>query len=861
MTSKNLFGKAWISFAILIIGIILTIAVAVYTKNDLETIAKYEFALVCNEIKAKVTTRLYSQAQLLRSGSSFLTASDTVTRENWKIFIESSKLNRNLPGIQGVGFSFIVKKEQLPQHIQQIRKEGFPDYSVSPAGDRGIYTSIVYLEPFSDRNLRAFGYDMYSEPIRRKAMEQARDFDVAALSGKVVLVQETGKDLQAGTLMYVPVYQKGLPTNTTEERRTAIIGWVYSPYRMVDLMLGILSDRDLHDNYRIHLQIYDNDSILPNALLFDSQKEDALIDDDKVSQTLTIPIVFNSKKWTLQFSQSNIPFLYFQSKVLIVLFSGFIISVLLFYLSLSLFNTRFKAQQIAVQLTSKLQESEERFAAFMDNLPASAFIKDTNGRNLFFNRHLIEIMGFENWENKLDSDLITVDEAVRMSNDDKKAMESGVNKLEETMMDCNGNYRTFETIKFPIKISENILLLGGISMDITDRKQAEKLLVQIDIQLRELNASKDKFFSIIAHDLRGPLGAVLGLTKLMGERLSGMSSDEIQNAVTVLEKSMTNLNLLVGNLLEWSLMNIGLTIFKPVSFLLLPEIYKNTATIAESATKKGIILNFDIPEELMVYADENMFGSIMRNLITNAVKFTPKGGKVNVLAQSAAGKSIQISIQDTGIGMSQKMVENLFLLNVQNGRKGTDGEPSTGLGLLLCKEFIEKHNGRIWVESEERKGSTFYCTFPYNAEPVVKIDLHKDLPFDKVDNKTIPAVSGLKILIAEDDKISEMLLDIEVKKFCSEILKVGTGIEAVEICRNKTDIDLILMDIQMPEMSGYEATRQIRGFNKEVIIIAQTAYGFSGDREKAIEAGCNEYIAKPIKKAELLALILKYFGK
>jgi CHASE1-domain containing sensor protein len=106
MTSKNLFEKAWISFAILIIGIILTIAVAVYTKNDLETIAKYEFALVCNEIKAKVTTRLYSQAQLLRSGSSFLTASDTVTRENWKIFIESSKLNRNLPGIQGVGVCF-----------------------------------------------------------------------------------------------------------------------------------------------------------------------------------------------------------------------------------------------------------------------------------------------------------------------------------------------------------------------------------------------------------------------------------------------------------------------------------------------------------------------------------------------------------------------------------------------------------------------------------------------------------------------------------------------------------------------------------------------------------------------------------
>jgi CheY-like chemotaxis protein len=121
------------------------------------------------------------------------------------------------------------------------------------------------------------------------------------------------------------------------------------------------------------------------------------------------------------------------------------------------------------------------------------------------------------------------------------------------------------------------------------------------------------------------------------------------------------------------------------------------------------------------------------------------------------------------------------------------------------------------------------------------------------------AISGLKILIAEDDKTSEMLLDLEVKTFAKEIFKVRTGVEAVEACRNNPDIDLILMDIQMPEMSGYEAARQIRQFNKEVFIIAQTAYGLSGDREKAIEAGCNDYIVKPIKKNELLSLIRKYF--
>lgn len=376
--SKN----TWKSFLILIIGIVLTFAATIYTKNEFENHLKHEFAFVCSDIKTKIVARLYSHAQLLRSGSSFFAASDTITRKDWKIFDESSKLNKNLPGIQGFGFSLIIKKEQLQQHIQHIRNEGFSDYTVRPAGDREVYSSIIFLEPFADKNLRAFGYDMYSEPIRKKAMERARDYDIAALSGKVVLVQETGKDLQAGTLMYVPVYQKRMPTNTIEQRRAAIIGWVYSPYRMVDLMQGILGVWDFSDNNRIHLQIYDNDSISLNSLLFDSQNKDTIGHNDNHYQTLAIPIVFNEKKWTLLFSRSNQQFSYFQSKTGIVLVGGFIISLLLFSLSLLLFKTRVRAQ-FAEQLTSELtlinkelifakekeEESEEKFRTLAENSP------------------------------------------------------------------------------------------------------------------------------------------------------------------------------------------------------------------------------------------------------------------------------------------------------------------------------------------------------------------------------------------------------------------------------------------------------------------------------------------------------------
>ena len=182
-----------------------------------------------------------------------------------------------------------------------------------------------------------------------------------------------------------------------------------------------------------------------------------------------------------------------------------------------------------------------------------------------------------------------------------------------------------------------------------------------------------------------------------------------------------------------------------------------------------------------------------------------------------------------------------------------------GISVLVQVRFVffDPFAGKIWVESEEGIGSAFYFTIPYKIETEKKV-VNKDIsslidrePFDK----------NLKILIAEDDEASTMLLEIELEVYSKEILNAHSGIEAVEICRDNFDIDMILMDIRMPEMGGYEATRKIRQFNKNVIIIAQTAYALPGDREKALKAGCNDYISKPINKVELLSLMQKYFRK
>jgi len=252
--------------------------------------------------------------------------------------------------------------------------------------------------------------------------------------------------------------------------------------------------------------------------------------------------------------------------------------------------------------------------------------------------------------------------------------------------------------------------------DITERKRAEEEIQQKNTELQKINAEKDKFFSIIAHDLRSPFNGFLGLTEMMAESLQRMTLEEIQSMAIAMRNSAANLFRLLGNLLEWSRMQRGLTTFCPAMFLLMSKISESTVLTIEVANKKEISVSFDIPENIEVFADIEMVSAIMRNLLTNAVKFTPKGGSILVSAKSGPDNLVEISVKDTGIGMNQHMIDNLFRLDVNTNRKGTDGEASTGLGLVISKDFVEKNGGQLWVESEEGIGSTFRFTLPVKSE-------------------------------------------------------------------------------------------------------------------------------------------------
>jgi CheY-like chemotaxis protein len=260
-------------------------------------------------------------------------------------------------------------------------------------------------------------------------------------------------------------------------------------------------------------------------------------------------------------------------------------------------------------------------------------------------------------------------------------------------------------------------------------------------------------------------------------------------------------------------------------------------------------------KEAIIKTDNEKVYGILTNLVKNAIKFTYEGSIE--FGYEKKGKHLEFFVKDTGVGIPQNQQQIIFERFRQGSESHNRGYEGSGLGLSIAKSYVEMLGGEIWVESEEGKGSIFYFTIPYNAVSEEKIEIVNAV---SAEHKEVE-IKNLKILIVEDDEISYSFLTRVLQKISHEVLHAITGVQAVEACRNNPDLDLVLMDIRMPNMDGNEATRQIRQFNKDVIIIAQTAFAFSGDREKAIEAGCNNYITKPINYILLKELINKYFIK
>ncbi len=255
----------------------LGLSLAIWESSRLRgrDLARVEFDALVTRLSDSIQRRIIANAQVLRSVEGLFDASKGVSRNEFRSFVAAQHLEQNYPGIQGVGFAQLIRPSELAAHVARIRSEGFPRYELRPPGTRDIYSSIIYLEPFDWRNQRAFGYDMYSEPVRHKAMVRAAESGASALSGKVILVQETEQDVQAGVLLYVPIYSGTEQPTTVDERRRTILGWAYSPLRMKDMIQALLQSEHADLAERIALRIHDGREVSAASLLFDSGHEPA----------------------------------------------------------------------------------------------------------------------------------------------------------------------------------------------------------------------------------------------------------------------------------------------------------------------------------------------------------------------------------------------------------------------------------------------------------------------------------------------------------------------------------------------------------------------------------------------------------
>jgi len=423
----------------------------------------------------------------------------------------------------------------------------------------------------------------------------------------------------------------------------------------------------------------------------------------------------------------------------------------------------------------------------------------------------------------------------------------------------NIEYYTRRNFFLNQKLDSEKLLVEEVNKNLEQIvEERTKELVKAKEHAEESDKLKTAFLTNMSHEIRTPMNGILGFAELL--KMPGISGEQQQEYIRIIKKSGDRMLNIITDIVDISKIESGQMHVAVLDTRINEQTEDIYNLFNSEAEKKGIQFTYKnglSDAESAVKTDDVKVYAILTNLVKNAIKYTDRGSiefgyKItNVETLHATSLLLQFYVKDTGIGIPANRQHAIFDRFVQADIADTRAFQGAGLGLSISKAYVKMLGGEIWVESEEGIGSTFCFSIPFipavNSKEHTAAAILPDVLADKI--------KKLKILIVEDDETSEMLIRIVVRDFCDKILTAVTGIEAIALCHTNPDIDLILMDIKMAEMDGYEATRQIRTFNKDVVIIAQTAFGMEGDHEKAIDSGCNDYISKPLDIALMKNLI------
>lgn len=731
-----------IPIIIFLIGIVATLSVFIFSRNNITEREEEHFSSEASKITEILQNRMNIYANLLAGWRGFFSGSSSVERDEWHAYVESLDIWNNYPGIQGLGFSKVLTLHEKDDFIAAVRKEGFPDFTITPEGMRDEYTSILFLEPFDEKNKRAFGFDMFTETNRRKAMIRARDSGAPALSGNVILKQETDVNMKNGFLLYFPVYKWWIIPEKLEDRRANILGYVYSPFRMNDFIQWALSV----DTYDVAFEIYDGLKVSNEKKLYSTPISFLPSDQEQITFRTLQTIYFSGHPWIIMYSNSPS---FVRDSIYTrlsygLLAIGFVVSSLLFFMVYTVTGSRKRAIIYAEKMNRKLiknvaelehakqdvvstledvemQKSElSQTATRLKLATKSAKIGvwdwDIIKNVITWDDQMYKIYGikpdkfgvvYDTWQKGLHPDDRTyADSAIQLAAKGEKDF-----NIQFRVIWPNGEIRSVQAYALVVRdVDGKPLNMVGINRDITNELKIDK--------------QKTEFVSIASHQLRTPLTAISWYAEMMLHGDAGKLEPQQKKYLNEIYHSNKLMVELVNRLLNVSRIDLG-TLKIESKQTNINELIRDVVSEQKKKIKEKKIMieekYLDIP---IFYSDPTMLRMVLQNIFANALAYTSIAGKIILSIAQKNKKEIVVTISDTGCGIpddQQKEVFHKFFRadNVKNSNW-------TGLGLYIAKSIIEKLGGKISFEShivDEAKqqeknssGTTFFITIPLWVE-------------------------------------------------------------------------------------------------------------------------------------------------
>ena len=679
------------------------IAFALHRKEGRDM--EFAFQEKVKELKQILQTRMKAQEQVLLGAAGLFAASKSVERDEFEKYIAQLNLAQHFHGHLGVGYSAWVKPEELTAAVEAVRAEGYPQFTVRPALPlRPAYSMIVYIEPFAGLNLAAFGYDMYTETVRRTAMNYAVEKNAAGLSARVTLVQENDGPVQAGMLMFLPIYKKNNPLTTSDERWQALQGFVYTPFRMNDFMDGIFHAEDSFLSFKVFSGVVRS----RDKFLYSSAEH---VDFLQAEYQQLDKIELYGQIWSLEVV--NTPLLIAERKnhlVNIVLIVGVMFSFFLFLLLKMFSGQRERALKLAETMTvdinnknRELKLNEARFQLALESSAMGIWSLNFSDNHVQWDDSMHSLFGIEN-----EKVLTTYESFLALVYDaDRQRVFEEIAHAIEGQQGYDTEYRIVwadHSIHYLASrakiIYENAMAVSmiGTCWDVTERKRLDRV--------------KTEFVSTVSHELRTPLTAITGALGLV---VSGALCELPEKAKSLLDiayKNSQRLKLLINDLLDMDKLLEGKLEFHCEPQTLMPLIERAVAENKSYADQLNIRFVVE-PTSIAPRVDieDIRFLQILANFLSNGAKFSKPDTEV-LITLTQDNSFERVSVSDTGVGLSEESKAHIFEKFYQADSSDTRKKGGTGLGLAITKEIAERMGGRVGFISTLGEGSTFYAEFP-----------------------------------------------------------------------------------------------------------------------------------------------------